>query len=33
LLFVQTINGKEYKVDYSKQGTPLFIKIHQENAF
>jgi hypothetical protein len=33
LLFVQTINGKEYKVDYSKQDTPLFIKIHQENAF
>ena len=33
LLFIQTINGKEYKVDYSKQGTPLFIKIHQENAF
>jgi hypothetical protein len=33
LLFVQTINGKEYKVDYSKQNTPLFIKIHQENAF
>ena len=33
LLFVQTINGKEYKVDYSKHGTPLFIKIHQENAF
>jgi hypothetical protein len=33
LLFVQTINGKEYKVDYSKQGTSLFIKIHQENAF
>lgn len=33
LLFVQTINGKEYKVDYSKRGTSLFIKIHQENAF
>jgi hypothetical protein len=33
LLFVQTINGKEYKVDYSKYGTPLFIRIHQENAF
>jgi hypothetical protein len=33
LLFVQTINGKEYKVDYSKRGTDLFIKIHQENAF
>jgi hypothetical protein len=33
LLFVQTINGKEYKVDYSKHSTSLFIKIHQENAF
>jgi hypothetical protein len=33
LLFIQTINGKEYKVDYSKHGTSLFIKIHQENAF
>ena len=33
LLFIQTINGKEYKVDYSKHGTALFIKIHQENAF
>ena len=33
LLLVQTINGKEYKVDYSKHGTSLFIKIHQENAF
>jgi|TARA_B110000238_G_C15879881_1_gene333002 hypothetical protein len=33
LLFVQTLNGKEYKVDYSKHGTSMFIKIHQENAF
>ena len=33
LLFVQTINGKEYKIDYSKHGTPLFIKIHQDSAF
>lgn len=33
LLFVQTINGKEYKIDYSKHGTPLFIKVHQDNAF
>jgi hypothetical protein len=33
LLFVQTLNGKEYKIDYSKVGTPLFIKIHQNNAF
>ena len=33
LIFVQTLNGKEYKIDYSKVGTPLFIKIHQDNAF
>lgn len=33
LLFVQTLNGKEYKVDYSKHGTPLFIKVHQDSAF
>lgn len=33
LLFVQTLNGKEYKVDYSKVGTPNFIKIHQESFF
>ena len=33
LIFVQTLNGKEYKMDYSKVGTPLFIKIHQDSAF
>lgn len=33
LIFVQTINGKEYKIDYSKLGTDLFIRIHQDNAF
>lgn len=33
LLFIQTINGKEYKVDYSKAGTSLFIRIHQDNIF
>lgn len=33
LLFVQTINGKEYKVDYSKLDTDQFIRIHQDNAF
>lgn len=32
LLFVQTINGKEYKVDYSKSDTDLFIKIHQDSV-
>lgn len=31
LLFIQAINNKEYKVDYSKKGTDLFIRIHQEN--
>ncbi|WP_027669631.1 hypothetical protein [Rheinheimera baltica] len=31
LLFIQAINNKEYKVDYSKTGTDLFIRIHQEN--
>ncbi len=29
LLFVQMISGKEYKIDYSKVGTDLFIKMHQ----
>lgn len=33
LLFIQTISGKEYKVDYTKHKTPLFIRIHQDNAF
>ena len=33
LIFIQTLNGKEYKIDYSKVGTPLFIKIHQDSAF
>lgn len=33
LLFVQTLNGKEYKIDYSKFGTSLFIKIHQDSTF
>ena len=33
LLFVQTINGKEYKIDYSKAGTKLFIRIHQDSTF
>lgn len=31
LLFVQAINNKEYKIDYSKKGSDLFIRIHQEN--
>lgn len=32
LLFVQTLNGKEYKVDYSKQEGALFINIHQDSV-
>ncbi|WP_448550404.1 hypothetical protein [Thalassotalea fusca] len=31
LLFVQALDNKEYKVDYSKVGTNSFIRIHQEN--
>ena len=33
LVFVQTLNGKEYKIDYSKIGTSMFIKIHQDSIF
>lgn len=33
LLFIQLISGKEYKIDYSKKGTPLFIRLHQGSAF
>jgi hypothetical protein len=31
LLFIQALDNKEYKVDYSKVGTPSFIKVHQDN--
>jgi len=31
LLFIQALDGVEYKVDYSKEGTTSFIKIHQNN--
>ena len=31
LLFVQALDNKEYKIDYSKVGTGNFIKIHQDN--
>ena len=31
LLFIQALDNKEYKVDYSKVDTPNFIRIHQEN--
>ncbi len=33
LLFIQCLNGKEYKVDFSKIGTPLFIRVHQQSFF
>ena len=33
LIFVQTLNGKEYKIDYSKVGTDLFIRLHQDSIF
>ncbi len=32
LLFVQTLNNKEYKIDYSRKGSPHFITIHQEST-
>jgi hypothetical protein len=31
LLFIQCLNGKEYKVDYSKVNSPLFIRVHQQS--
>lgn len=31
LLFVQALDGREYKIDYSKVDTNSFIKIHQDN--
>ena len=31
LVFVQALDNKEYKLDYSKVGTNSFIKVHQEN--
>jgi len=30
LLFIQALDGREYKVDYSKVGTKLFVRIHQD---
>ena len=32
LIFVQMISGKEYKLDYTKVGTPDFVRLHQENT-
>ncbi|KZN29606.1 hypothetical protein [Pseudoalteromonas luteoviolacea] len=31
LLFIQSLDGREYKVDYSKVGTKLFVRIHQDS--
>ena len=31
LLFIQALNNKEYKVDYTKIGTDMFIRVHQDN--
>ncbi|MCW8833005.1 MAG: hypothetical protein OQK09_05215 [Colwellia sp.] len=31
LIFIQALDGKEYKIDYSKTNTKSFIKIHQDN--
>lgn len=31
LIFVQALDGREYKIDYSKSETKSFIKIHQDN--
>lgn len=31
LLFIQALDGREYKVDYTKVGTKLFVRIHQES--
>lgn len=31
LIFIQALDGKEYKIDYSKANTPTFIKIHQDS--
>lgn len=31
LLFVQALDGREYKIDYSKIDTKSFIIVHQDN--
>jgi len=31
LVFVQALDNKEYKIDYSKVDTGTFIKIHQDS--
>ena len=32
MLFIQTVNNKEYKVEYSKAGTDYFITIQQDST-
>lgn len=32
LLFVQALDGREYKIDYSKKDSKQFVRIHQENC-
>ena len=32
LLFVQTLNNKEFKIDYSKKGTSYFVTVHQDST-
>ncbi|NQZ06405.1 MAG: hypothetical protein HRT35_04510 [Algicola sp.] len=31
LLFLQSLDGREYKIDYSKKATKQFVKVHQES--
>jgi len=31
LLFIQALDGIEYKIDYSEENTKSFIKIHQNH--
>lgn len=31
LLFIQALNNKEYKIDYTKRGSDMFIRLHQDN--
>ncbi len=31
LVFIQALDNKEYKIDYSKAGTNNFIRIHQDS--
>lgn len=31
LLFVQALDGREFKIDYSKIDTKSFIKVHQDH--